>query len=537
MTGRHTAPRRKRRREARRRFTSIVVLAVLVGAALVSGGALLGRDADCSGELEVSVDAAPESVGLLEDVAGELEADGAEVGGECVVFSVAAEVPTAVARKVEARADDVPDLWVPDSSAWAERVGGSPTDPTVLTPSLGRSPVVVAGRRLRRPASWQDVLSRNDVSFLDPVKSSAPVAALLALRTELGEKGRGQDLDATIGPLAQRIGGDRNAPRDLVQLAGRGGGVAVLSEQQLLDLRDQGLGRDLDAAVPRTGTMVLDYPLIDLSGASETVEAGQMLADYLESPEGAELLDVAGFRTADLTPLSNRRGVGRVRSLPAPPAGVEAGVLGRWTLLTVPARIIGVFDVSGSMDERAGRFTREELASRAAIESLELFPDQSRIGVWAFSVGLGKGDRDYRELVPVRRLDAHDRGRSHRSRVRSALGQLPSLTDGATGLHDTTLAAVRAAREGYDPKAMNAVVLLTDGRNEDPGSPSISRLAKMLASEYDPLRPVSVIAIGVGPDADADALRRIVETTGGRSYLARNPRALGEVFREALLSR
>ena len=111
------------------------------------------------------------------------------------------------------------------------------------------------------------------------------------------------------------------------------------------------------------------------------------------------------------------------------------------------------------------------------------------------------------------------------------------MTSGGTGLYDTTLAAVRALRADYDANAINTVVLLTDGRNEDPGSISLNQLLHTLQRERDPSRPLSVIAVGVGPDADARSLRRIVAVTGGRSYVARDPSDIGKVFNDALLSR
>ena len=135
------------------------------------------------------------------------------------------------------------------------------------------------------------------------------------------------------------------------------------------------------------------------------------------------------------------------------------------------------------------------------------------------------------------RLDARVGGESQRQALGGALAELPGLTYGGTGLYDTTLAAVRAVRAGYDDEAVNSVVLLTDGRNEDPGSLALPQLLHTLRAERDPARPVAVIAIGVGPDADAEALSRIVAATGGRSYVARNPAAMGKVFETALLSR
>jgi hypothetical protein len=535
MPGRHTAHRRKSPSRPRRRLTVTAVLAVLFGASSFGGGTLLAGAVDCSEVLEVSVAAAPESVALLEAAARDLEDGEAQVDGACVTFQVSSTPPGEVGQALMARTGEAPDLWVPDSSTWVQRVSRASVEPRVVSRSLGRSPVVLAGRGLSRPRSWQSALSRKDVRLLDPRQSSASTAALLALRAEKGAGGSSQASDAVTVALAQRLGG--TGPRDVVHLVREpGGGAAVLSEQQLIDLQARGLGGKLDAAVPRTGTMVLDYPLLALADDSTVDAAGEALADHLGGAAGADLLHDAGFRTGDLEPLPDR-GVGKVRSLPSASADVVVGLLGRWTLLSVPNRILGVFDVSASMDERVGRLSREELAAQTASGSLDQFPDQSRIGVWAFSQGLGEGGRDYRELAPVKRLDARTNGRSHRDAVRRGLQQLPRLTHGGTGLHDTVLAAVRAAQEGYESKAMNAVVLLTDGRNDDPGSISIGRLVRTLEREYDPMRPVLVVAIGIGPDVDAGSLRRIAAATGGHSFVARDPAALGRVFQEALLTR
>jgi hypothetical protein len=189
------------------------------------------------------------------------------------------------------------------------------------------------------------------------------------------------------------------------------------------------------------------------------------------------------------------------------------------------------------MDELAGRRTRVSHAVEASVEALGMFPDQSKVGMWAFSHRLGGGNRDHRELVRIRRLDAQVHGQGQRRLLGRALKELPKLTDGGTGLYDTTLAAFRAVQAGYDKKAANSVVILTDGRNEDPGSISLTKLLRTLWQEMDPDRPVSIIAIGVGPDADAKALERIVSATSGHSYMARDAADIGKVFREALLSR
>ena len=105
---------------------------------------------------------------LLQDVASALERGGAEAHGRCIRYDVRAAAPNDVARALDARASESPDLWVPDSSAWLERIGGFEGEPGVVAPSLARSPVVVAGRDIAQPRSWREVLSRRDVTFEDP---------------------------------------------------------------------------------------------------------------------------------------------------------------------------------------------------------------------------------------------------------------------------------------------------------------------------------------------------------------------------------
>lgn len=540
MAGRHSAPAHANSRALPGFLVFLIALAVGVGGFFVTGVASsIRRGGDgCTGSVRVSVAATAESVGVLRDAAHSLEEGRTEVGGECVDFQVHAAAPPAVSRSLDARAASTPDVWVPDSSAWLKRIDGFEGQPTVVARSLARSPVVVAGRGVAQPRSWLEVLSRDDVTFVDPLRSSAPAAALLALKAESASTGLSDaEVDSVMVPLAQRLGGDSEAPRNLTDLALDPGGAAILSEQQLLDLRAHGLGRDLDVHVPETGTTLLDYPLVTLTERSTDLEAARHLVDYLKSPPGAELLEVAGFRAADLEPLPRDRGAGKLSLLRPARDEVVATTLRRWSVLTVPSRILGVFDVSGSMDEVTAGRTRISLASEASAKALDIFPDQARIGLWAFSEGLGVGDRDHRALVPIRRLDERVSGGGQRQALDRTLADLPDMTTGGTGLYDTTLAAVRALRSDYEDEAVNSVVLLTDGENEDPGSISLPQLLRTLEEERDTSRPVAVIGIGIGPDADAEALRRIVAATGGRSYVARDPEDIGKVFQDALLSR
>jgi hypothetical protein len=96
---------------------------------------------------------------------------------------------------------------------------------------------------------------------------------------------------------------------------------------------------------------------------------------------------------------------------------------------------------------------------------------------------------------------------------------------------------VRAARADYVPTSVSSVVIVTDGRDEDVGSIGLANLVITLRKELDPHRPVKVIAIGIGPDADLGALRVIATATNGSAYSAVNPADLQTVLFDALRRR
>ena len=130
-------------------------------------------------------------------------------------------------------------------------------------------------------------------------------------------------------------------------------------------------------------------------------------------------------------------------------------------------------------------------------------------------------------------MDGPDGGSERRAALALGVAGLQQIVDGGTGLYDTTLAAGRAVRRGWDTDRVNSVVLLTDGRNDDTDGIDLTTLLAQLRAENDPQRPVPVISLVYGPDADAAALRAISEATGGATYVARDPRQVGQIMLDA----
>jgi Ca-activated chloride channel homolog len=169
-----------------------------------------------------------------------------------------------------------------------------------------------------------------------------------------------------------------------------------------------------------------------------------------------------------------------------------------------------LLDVSSSMNQPlAPELTRLHAAAQTVQDGLSLLSDDSEVGLWRFSLQLD-GERDWQERVP--------------------LGPLGARTGAAPGRR-------QLARRGYDPKWVNAVVVFTDSTDDDPTGASLPSLLRTLRDEYDPLRPVKIITIGIGDDVDRDALAQIAKATRGSTHTARTPREIQRVLLAAISQR
>jgi hypothetical protein len=79
--------------------------------------------------------------------------------------------------------------------------------------------------------------------------------------------------------------------------------------------------------------------------------------------------------------------------------------------------------------------------------------------------------------------------------------------------------------------------VVTDGADDDDQSIGLQGLLDTLRSEANPDRPVKVIGVALGPDADLGVLQQIAEATGGAAYSAKDPTDLQDVLFDALRQR
>jgi len=512
----------------------------------------------CDDPVVVAVTADPSIADVVETVtAAATEEDGAL--GPCVQVRVSPEESAAVAES-DVTADS-PAVWVPDTSMWADALAERSDEGTVENlGSMASSPVVLATtastaeEMADNPGDgalevlWAQALGNpTGIGIVDPETTTVGMATLGTLERVLGGQ-PGQPPPEDL--VRSYVGLSRAVVPSVEQALGLldsdpGAPVVALTEQQIL-AHSASTDSTVVPVYPSQGTAMLDYPVIRLNQPGEPdglAEAAQAVAALLLSSDTATAAQEAGFRSPDGTLTARAAATLDVpdeapTDLEVLTLAVSQDALRTWSAVTLEARMLTVIDVSGSMDQDAGQGrTRIELARDAAITALRLYPDSAQIGLWAFSVLLDPPD-DWLSLVDVGPLGDDVSGATRRDRLLAQSQTLPTLVGGGTGLYDTTLAAFRTVRAGYDPARVNSVVLLTDGRNEeDPGGIDLDTLLRTLRAEFDPAQPIPIITIGMGPDADIDTLQRISGTTGGKAYPALNPNDIETVFLDAMIER
>jgi Ca-activated chloride channel family protein len=301
----------------------------------------------------------------------------------------------------------------------------------------------------------------------------------------------------------------------------------------------------LVAVYPKDGTLEADHPWIVLR--APWVDAAKRRAatgflNHLRSESVQARFQQAGFRSSNgragpaVTEENGLLPDQPIRVLAPPAPKVVAATLESWNNARKRSNVLAVFDVSGSMKEEVpgtGGRTKMDLLKQAAARGLALFAPETNLGSWVFSTNLS-GGKDWREDVPIGPTNAKlPNGNTRRQAMFETLAAMQA-SNGDTGLYDTSLAAFRAVKRSYAPGRLNIVVLLTDGINDDPdGGIDQGTLLKTLKAEQGE-RKVQIVTIAFGANADLTALKRISAATGGRAFVARDPRDIERVFTDVI---
>jgi Ca-activated chloride channel family protein len=288
----------------------------------------------------------------------------------------------------------------------------------------------------------------------------------------------------------------------------------------------------LVAIYPKEGTLFSDNPYVVLKADWVTEEkraaAGHFLG-FLQQDRQQKRFQEAAFRDyrgAAGAKISRANGLlpdqPKVTLSPPSPPVLDL-VQKSWDSLRKRARVLQVIDVSGSMGESVSKAgtTKLELAKRAAIRALTQYAPDDEVGLWVFSSDVNGRPTPYVELVPIRPM------KENITELRNRISGL--VPNGGTALYATARAAAASVKESFDPDRINAVLFLTDGKNEYPRDTNLESLLDALESE-DESTAVRLFTIGYGDDADLPTLRRIAQASRGAAYDASDPASIDKVF-------
>lgn len=431
----------------------------------------------------------------------------------------------------------------PDSSVWlgqldqewSNQVGDPEAVVVGETARYAVSPVVIAmweslAREMGWPdraVGWQDLLARAqaDPDFRWSHPSTSSASGLLAVLAEF-YAGAGKTRGLTIEDVTRqetldyvaalektvRYYGEGNEPAIIERALAEGRtflDAFVVQEQMVVYFntyrRDQ---ERLVALYPAEGALWEDHPLALLETDGLTTYHRQVFAkfrDYLLSPESQQLILRHGYRPAELSialdgpdsPLTADNGVDPNEpktALQVPNASIVKVVRDVWWYTKRHTNVYLVVDTSGSM--RGEKLAQAQEALRMFLDQIQ--GDLERVGLIQFSSGVDT-------LVYLDELG------NNRATLESAVDGLVAAGD--TALLDAVYEAHERLVDLGDTERINALVVMTDGRENNSGV-SLSRLVRSL--ESDGGAPVVVFCIAYGDDADIGTLRAIAEPSGGQ---------------------
>jgi Ca-activated chloride channel family protein len=482
-----------------------------------------------------------------------------------------------------------PQVWSPASSSWVALLRDRATDRGITVaegpqPSIAQTPLVIAMPRplaeaLGWPAKalgWADVLNLTK----DP-RGWGSVGHPEWGRFRLGKTNphfSTSGLNATIGAYYAATGRSSDlteadladpAVRSFVQGVESGvvhyGDTTLTFLSNLADADRRGLGQSYISAVtveeksvfdynmgnptgdpklvgkapkpkvplvaiyPKEGTLLSDNPYVVLSTASpEQQKAAEDFLAYVREPDQQKRFTDAAFRTYEGGPgsvVSADNGMlpdAKFSIIDPPASAVMAKALEGWDAQRKRARVLLVLDVSGSMEEIvADGQSKLEVAKAAALRAVKAFAPDDEVGLWTFSTGKTLADQPWTERVPIGPV----------SRTGGGLEQVIKgmAPGGGTALYATTRAAQQAMAARAEADRINAVVVLTDGKNEFSRDNDLDALlADLDASNLE--NPVRVFTIAYGEKADLDTLREISNASRAAAYDARDPATIDKVL-------
>jgi Ca-activated chloride channel family protein len=396
------------------------------------------------------------------------------------------------------------------------------------------------------PVSWQDVQQRatQDPDFKWSHANTKHASGLLAVLAEFYAGAgltRGLTVDAATDPATldyvQAVEGTvrfygENEDQVVARLREEGRNfldLFVAQERVVIDWNRQNAGDRLVALYPAEGTLWTDHPLALLELGQREGEPAvtanqrrtyQAFAEFLASEAAQQHLLQAGYRPADLSisldsagsPFAGASDVDWRQpqtTLQMPPAEVVDVVRDYWYYTKRPTNVYLVVDTSGSME--GSKLAAAKGALKAFLSQIR--GDRDRVGIIEF----GSGIKDYALLAA---LDDPTR-----QRLDAMIDRMEAT--GGTALIDAAYAGVATLQDENQPDAINAVVVMTDGL-ENESSRDLYELQALVRE--NPSLPIVLFTIGFGDDADEETLTEMARIGGGQ-YRSAGEADIEELYR------
>jgi Ca-activated chloride channel family protein len=493
-----------------------------------------------------------------------------------VIRKASGDAEQALAQGVFESADARPDVWSPAANTWVDLlehhriVSGAPKI-TAARSSILRSPLVLAmPEEMAKALGWPG----NDISWTDIFKLAADPQGWASRghpewgRFKLGKTNplwSTSGLHALVATYLMAGGGSIDDPAVRAFMRGVESSVVhygstvsaflknladaddhdevysyvsaiAIEEKQVLDYNDgnpefHASGKRLPPKIklvsvfPRGGTLVADHPYVILDAPWVTDQerrAAARFLGHLQSDAIQQEFMANGFRgargeTGSVIPELDRVKGGTLLSLDT---ATIAKVQASWKDYRKRARVLFVVDVSRSMGDKVGSASASklDLAKQALISALGEFAPEDEVGLWALA------GTERREVLAMGQL------RDQAAQLRSEIDLLKPDGNGKS-LYATVAGAVASVRQRFDRERINAVILLTDGRNDDPANSDLIGLVRTLRPEDQRVR---VFTIAYGAGADRDALDQIALASRGARYDAADSSVIGRAVLDAV---
>ncbi|MEU8243799.1 substrate-binding domain-containing protein [Actinoplanes missouriensis] len=491
-------------------------------------------------EPELSVAAAPEIEPLIREAAATLNPSGLR----CPPVVVRAEEPA-----ITATAKERAGVWIPSSSAWLSVAAGAGGAYSVSGKPIAYSPVLIAAPEgitslyaKDGKTAWTGLIKGATesafptITMPDPLKSTVGLLSVHAVHAATARttkdagiaqlraltlRSRLEEANADPAKLLERMGQQTDGTTAVFDI-----GLFPILEQQLKAYQKVKHPISLAGVPPADGRVEADYPFAIRKGADKE------LAAQLRAAISKPAVAAAGFRTEPTA---------GVLRLPQS-SGKLLGPARQWSQYRDLAfQVLLLIDSSGSMNEpitdRDGRSgTKASLLRASGVSAAELFGDDTRIGMWYFGTAARNGPA-HTEVVRYGPIGGVVDGQTRREALQTKIGAYKPESSAGTPLYQAVLDGVETMRGEVTPDAATVVVVLTDGA--DGGTRfamSNDAFLKKLAAGQDRAKPVSIIAVGYGPDANMSALTGMADATGGKAFAAANPADLASAVAQAFLA-